>query len=196
MLKQVGENYNLTRPDGTTYSFNLLGLLQSITDRYNNTITITRGGYDSPENTACQSQGGGGSVPWGYVDTVSSSNSRTVYFCYDDLNNKYDITGIADNVTGGPIQEGHVHIRLERPTKTVTQANSTEAVTTYQYNQTSPSGIGDITTIIVNDQCNNQTCGSPNQVYTYITYATNDLGTAVVSISSQLPPNPFATPLL
>ena len=43
----------------------------------------------------------------------------------------------------------------------------------------------------MNDQCNNQTCGSPNQVYTYITYATNNLGTAVASISSQLPGNGY-----
>ena len=45
---------------------------------------------------------------------------------------------------------------------TVTQgAFNAQAITTYQYNQTSPSGTGNLTTIIVNDQCGGTNCGTP-----------------------------------
>src|SRR5271166_133814 len=97
----------LTRLDGTFYSFDSAsGLLLSITDRFGNSITITRGASGgSPENTACQPFGGGsGVVPQYHVGTVSSSNGRAVYFCYDDqANNPYDITAVADNA--GPIKK-------------------------------------------------------------------------------------------
>ena len=98
----------LTRPDGTMYSFDpTTGLLLSITDRFTNSIMITRGASPngSMENSACKSQNGTGSVPPNYVGTVSSSNGRAVYFCYDDPNNTAAISGIADNASGGTIKK-------------------------------------------------------------------------------------------
>ena len=183
---------NLTRPDGTVYSFDpTTGLLLSISDRFTNSITISRGPFT--ENSACYSGSSGhsNSVPTGYVGTVSSSNNRAVYFCYDDPNNQYDITGIADNASGGPIKKVTYAYNTGSTLETVTQLNDSHAVTTYQYGQTSPYARGDITTIIVNDSCPAGGCGSPNQVYTYITYVTNCLGTALKNISSQLPGNGY-----
>ena len=188
----LGANNVLTRPDGTTYSFDPnSGLLLSITDRYTNSITIARG--PSEENTACPGYSAGTiQVPTDYTGTVTSSNGRAVYFCYDDPNNPTDITQVADNAGGGPIKKVTYTYGSLGTLQTVTQGNSSNAVTKYQYNQTSPSGQGNITTIIVNDSCpSSGGCGSPNQVYTYITYISNNLGTAVRSISSQLPGNGY-----
>jgi len=193
----IDANDNLTRPDGTVYSFNpTTGLLMSITDRYtNNYITITRGNGSIEENSACYTGSGGLQyVPSAYVGEVLSSNGRAVYFCYDDPKNPTDITGIADNASGGPIKKVTYTYGADGVGQliTVTQANyNSKAVTTYQWNQTSPSGQGNITTIIVNDSCPSGGCGSPNQVYTYITYYNNNLGTVVSSISSQLPGNGY-----
>ena len=192
-------NNVLTRVDGTMYAFNsTTGLLMSITDRFNNSITITRGASPngSMENAACASNGGGGSVPANYVGTVSSSNGRAVYFCYDDtVNYRTDITGIADNTAGGPIKKITYTYVSSGELATVTQPssfNNGNATTTYQYNQTTPSGVGNITTIIVNDGCNNSACNSPKQVFTYIAYTTNSLQYAALgSISSQLPGNGY-----
>ncbi len=190
---EIDANDNLTRPDGTVYSFNpTTGLLTSITDRYTNSITITRGNGSIKENSACYTGSLGLQyVPSTYVGEVLSSNNRAVYFCYDDPNNHTDITGIADNASGGPIKKVTYTYGSAGQLATVTQGNSSYAVTKYQYNQTSPSGQGNITTIIVNDSCPSGGCGSPNQVYTYITYYNNNLGTVVSSISSQLPGNGY-----
>ena len=188
----IDANNNLTRPDGTVYSFSTTtGLLLSITDRFGNSVSITRGSVQ--ENSACHT--GSGSlvnVPSGYAASVTSSNGREVYFCYDSTSYPYDITGIADNASGGPIKKVTYTYGAGSVLATVTQNNNSNAITTYQYNQGSPSGVGNLTTIIVNDSCpSSGGCGSPNQVFTYITYTTNFLGTALKSISSQLPGNGY-----
>ena len=190
----LDSNDDLTRPDGTVYSFNsTTGLLMSITDRYGNSITITRGNGSIQENDACYTGSNGLQVvPTNYVEEVSSSNGRAVYFCYDNLSYPDDITAIADNAAGGPIKEVTYTYGAGSVLATVTQGNSSNAKTTYQYNQTSPSGVGNITTIIQNDSCPNGGCGTPNKVYTYITYYSNNLGTSLASISSQLPGNGYS----
>jgi YD repeat-containing protein len=185
----IDSTSDLVRQDGTQYHFDSSGLLVSIKDHYDNEITITRG--PASENSACHGTiGGGGSVPSEYVASVSSSNGRTVYFCYDDSNNPYDITGIADNANPTIKKVLYTYDNSSR-LKTVTQAAfNAEAITTYDYNQTS-SGVGQLTEIAVNDSCAGSNCSNPNQVYTYITYKTNDLGDALGSISSQLPGNGY-----
>lgn len=181
----IDSTSDLVRQDGIKYHFNSSGLLVSITDHYENAITVTRG--PATESTACQN-GGSGSVPSEYVATVTSSNGRTVHFCYDDSNNPYDITGIADNAT---IKKVLYTYDNSSRLKTVTQvAFNAQAITTYDYNQTS-SGVGQLTEIAVNDSCAGSNCSNPNQVFTYITYKTNALGDALGSISSQLPGNGY-----
>ena len=189
----VIDNNVLTRPDGTEYQFDpTTKLLVSITDRFSNSVAITRGPV--AENAACQPASGGHSttVPSGYAASVTSSNGRTVYFCYDSTSYPYDITGIADNASP-TIKKVYYTYGAGSVLATVTQNNDPNAITTYQYNQTSPSGVGNITTIITNDECVTQSCTGSNlgQVFTYITYVSNNLGTALKTISSQLPGNGY-----
>ena len=95
----------LTRPDGTKYSSTPRQPADqhhgSIQQQHHHHTRSFRG------DSACR-RGQGiyiGSVPSGWVGTVSSSNGRKVYFCYDDNNNTTDITGIADNASPGGIKE-------------------------------------------------------------------------------------------
>ena len=179
----------MKRPDGTVYHFGYNSPLQSITDRYGNQITITRG--PASENPACQGSFGSGGVPAGSVAEVSSSNGRAVYFCYDDSTNSTDITGIADNANPTIKKVLYSYGSRHRLTNATQYAFNSSATTVYQYNQGSSAGVGDLTTIIVNNACGGTNCGSPKQVYTYLTYGINALGTVLKSISSQLPGNGY-----
>ncbi|HUY38087.1 MAG TPA: DUF6531 domain-containing protein, partial [Candidatus Binataceae bacterium] len=184
--------WDLKRPDGTTYKFGFNSPLQSITDRYNNSITITRGPVY--ENGACMNPFGGHSteVPSGSVAEVASSNGRAAYFCYDDSNNPTDITGVADNANPTIKKVLYTYTSSHRLSTATQYAFNSNATTTYQWNQGSAPGVGDITTIIVNHACLGTNCGSPKQVYSYMTYGTNALGTVLKSISSQLPGNGYS----
>ncbi len=192
-------NQDLVRQDGTVYHFDSYGLLVSITDHYNNQITINRSNGSRNESTSCAG-GGGHPIAAEYVYEISSSNGRAVYFCYDDTSNnqtKYDISEIFDNASPNPIKKVfytyHDNVTPHGKLATVTQYNfNSNATTTYKYNQTTPSNETDITEIDVNDECqnNNWTSCTPNAVYTYVTYVQNN-GMQLKSISSQLPGNGY-----
>ncbi len=180
-ISYSGGGWDLRRPDGTVYHFGDNSPLQSITDRFNNRITVTRGG---PKAAACVKP-----VPATAISQIRSSNGRSVSFCYDDNDYPNGISSVIDDLGGRRIDYTYGG---SRQLQTVTQTTyNSHATTTYQYNQTSPSGIGNITTIIVNDACGGTNCGTPKQFFTYITYVSNALGTAVKSISSQLPGNGY-----
>jgi YD repeat-containing protein len=125
------------------------------------------------------------------VAKISSSNGRAVDFCYDDPNNPTDITGIADNANPTIKQVLYTYDSSQRLSTATQSAFNSNATTTYQYNQGSSAGVGDVTAIIVNDACGGTNCESPLQVHTYLTYGTNALGTVLKSISSQLPGNGY-----
>jgi YD repeat-containing protein len=175
--------WDLKRLDGTTYHFGFNSPLQTITDRYGNYISIVRGG---PKASICSN-----AVPANSISTISSSNNRSVSFCYDDSNYAAGISKITDNSAVGKLVTYTYGPNQQLQTATQTALNA-QATTTYHYNQTSPSGQGNITEIIVNDACSGTNCGSPLQFFTYVTYVTNALGHAAVkSVSSQLPGNGY-----
>jgi YD repeat-containing protein len=169
--------WDLKRLDGTTYHFGYNSPLQTITDRYGNQISIVRGG---PKASICSN-----SVPANSISTISSSNGRSVSFCYDNSNYPTGISKITDNSPSvGKLVTYTYGTNNQLQTVTQTSYNS-KATTTYAYNQGSPAaGIGNITQITVNDACSGTNCSSPLQFSTYITYAANALGNAVQSVSS------------
>jgi hypothetical protein len=189
-------NQDLVRQDGTVYHFDSYGLLISITDHYNNQITINRSNGSQNENGNCAG-GGGHPIAAEYVYEISSSNGRAVYFCYDDTSNgktKYDISEIFDDAgIKKVLYTYHDSVTPHGKLASVTQYNfNSNATTSYKYNQTAPSNETDITEIDVNDECQNNkwlSC-TPNAVYTYVTYVQNN-GMQLKSISSQLPGNGY-----
>ena len=176
--------WDLKRPDGTAYHFGYNSPLQTITDRFENELSITRGGTKA---SICSN-----AIPANSISTISSSNGRSVSFCYDDSNDPTGISKVTDNSSVGKLVT--YTYGSNEILQTVTQtAYNAKATTTYKYNQTSPSGQGNITEIITNDACSGSNCGSPLQFFTYITYVTNALGNAAISsVSSQLPGNGYS----
>ncbi len=175
-------NSDVVRQDGTTYHFDSSGLLVSIKDHYTNLITITRGTNTGGHCTSAPSE---------YVSEVASSNERYVCFSYGDSNNPYDVTEIFDNA--GIKKVNYTYDSSSR-LKTVTQTNfNANAVTTYKYNQSTPSGAGDITEIDVNTECSNWgSCSTPGLVETFVTYLTAaNSAIFLQSISSQVPGNGY-----
>jgi Domain of unknown function (DUF6531) len=85
-----GPGWDLKRTDGTTYHFGDDAPLQSITDRFNNSITITWGGN---ENSGCPNPQ---AIPSTAINTVTSSNGRGVYFCHVMAVGPYVITEASD----------------------------------------------------------------------------------------------------
>ena len=173
--------WDLKRLDGTTYHFGFNSPLQTITDRFNNKISIVRGG---PKASICSN-----SIPPTSISTISSSDGRSVSFCYDDPNYADGISKVTDNSSVGKLVSYTYGTNEQLNTVAQTAFNS-QATTTYDYNQSS-AGIGNITQIIVNYACGGTDCGSPSQFFTYVTYQSNALGTAVKSVSSQLPGNGY-----
>ncbi len=173
--------WDLLRTDGTTYHFGFNSPLQTITDRYNNQISIVRGG---PTASICSK-----SVPANSISTISSSNNRSISFCYDDNNYAAGISKITDNSPSvGKLVTYTYGTNKQLQTVTQTSYNS-KATTTYTYNQGSPAaGIGNITQITANYACSGTNCSSPLQFSTHITYAGNALGNAVQSVSSTTVP--------
>ena len=178
----LDSNSDVVRQDGTTYHFDSSGLLVSIKDHYTNQITITRG-----TNTS----GDCASAPTEYVSEVKSSNGRYVCFSYGDSSNPYDVTEIVDNAG---IKKVDYAYGPNSQLQTVTQTNfNTNAVTTYKYNGSVPSGVPNITEIDVNTECSNWgSCSTPGLVKTFVTYQTA-ANTAIFlqSISSQVPGNGY-----
>jgi YD repeat-containing protein len=106
-----GGGWDLTRKDGTVYTFGLAAPLQSVRDRYNNQVTLNRGGSQS-----------------GDISSISSSNNRSITLTY---NASHEITRAVDQA-GRTVQYGYdTSGRLS----TVTDPNS--HVTTYTYSTTS-----------------------------------------------------------
>ncbi len=177
--------WDLVRADGTTYHFGYNSPLQTITDRYNNEITISYGGT---EVSPCPSPH---QLSSSLISSISSSNHRSVSFCYDGALS----TGISlayDNASPTIKEVSYVY-NSNGTLRTATQsAYNAEAITTYYYDQENTTtdtypGTGDLTEIVTNDQCSGTNCSTLGKFYTYIYYATNALGTVVSSISSQLP---------
>jgi YD repeat-containing protein len=184
----IDSNSDLIRQDGMTYHFDSSGLLVSIKDHYNydNQITITRG-----TNTS----GKCASAPSEYVSEVASSNGRYVCFSYGGgSSNPYDITEIYDNAG---IKEVNYSYGSSNQLQTVAQTNfNANAVTTYKYNQSTPSGVPNITEIDVNTECSGNgswfSCSSPGVVKTFVTYLTAaNSAIFLQSISSQIPGNGY-----
>jgi RHS repeat-associated protein len=78
-----GNGWNLTTKDGTVYVFGDLAPLQSIRDRFGNTVTLTR--------TSGQS---------GNITQITSSNGRWIKFTYDGSNRVTQATDSAGRSVG------------------------------------------------------------------------------------------------
>ena len=212
-------NYNnsgwdLHRPDGTIFHFgdNTISAatapLQTITDRWNNQININRSSGSTPEGPGCNLGSNLPDVPSGAISTIVSSNGRSVNFCYGS--NPNEITGVFDQSGIKGVRYGYDSTAATGRLSTATNYNySTNATTTYQYNQFSPpanpnptAGFGNISTIIVNDFCSDGslTCASPSTFKTFMTYwdppqnapSGSQFRYFMSSISSQLPGNGYS----
>ncbi|HTT76557.1 MAG TPA: RHS repeat-associated core domain-containing protein [Candidatus Binataceae bacterium] len=75
-----GGGWDLTRKDGTTYKFGAGAPLQSINDRYGNSISLTRAGVS-------------GDSQRGNVTTITASNGRSLTLDYSGSPNNCCITG-------------------------------------------------------------------------------------------------------
>jgi YD repeat-containing protein len=171
--------WDLRRKDGTVYHFGNAAPLQSITDRFGNAITITRGGTEA---SICASPGK--AISPSDIATVSSSDGRSVDFCYDDPNYAHGVSKIADN-TGTKVVDYTYDTSGYDTLKTVTRTSfNSYAVTKYNYGAKSSGNLGDIQSIVVNVQCTSATSCSQN--YTYITYGGSP-GYRVTSVSPSTP---------
>ncbi len=172
--------WDLRRKDGTVYHFGNAAPLQSITDRLGNSITITRGGTEA---SICNSNGK--AISPSDIGTVSSSDDRSVNFCYDDPHYADGVSRIADNNTS---IVGYVPTKIVDYTydsngydtlKTVTHTSFkpyggiSEPVTKYNYGAQGSGNLGNIESIVVNVQCTSTSSCSPSKNYTYITYGSS-----------------------
>ncbi|MBF6570938.1 MAG: RHS repeat protein [Candidatus Binataceae bacterium] len=143
--------WDLTRKDGTVYSFGQGAPLQSIHDRYNNSITINRsGGQNGP------------------ITTITASNGRYVTFSYNTAGTH--ITSVVDssNVVKGKGREvDYGYTSGENTLAAATFSSySSNSVTHYFYG----AAIGDITQINLNVTDTN---GTEHANYNYITRNSN-----------------------
>ncbi len=128
--------WNLTRKDGTVYAFGQHLPLVSITDRYNNSVIITRNTTVAPcTNPGTQIQ----------AKVHGTLSGRSVALCYDGTSSSH-ISGVFDNSGGTGSREIDYTYSSGTLTTVKYKTYNTAAVTSYQY----LSGTGNVSSITTN----------------------------------------------
>jgi YD repeat-containing protein len=186
--------WDLTRTDGTVYHFGADAPLESITDRYGNSILITWGG---DEDHRCQGDTQSGHpIAASSVNFIYSSNGRSVYFCYDDTDDPTGISKAVDSVGYHEVDYSYGTNEQLQHVRQISYDPNGNADVQYQYAQMQldgfTPGLGDITTITSNVDCTttDPPCNA-EQFVANITYTPKPIGTLVHSVSSQLPGNGY-----